>query len=61
MQQIVECVPNISEGRDEEKIERIIASVSDIDALNTSVHAFSSISANSSNIKKSKPLPLNES
>ena len=31
MQQIVECVPNISEGRDEEKIERIIASVSDID------------------------------
>ena len=31
MQQIVECVPNISEGRDEEKIERIIASVSNID------------------------------
>jgi len=31
MQQIVECVPNISEGRDEEKIQRIIASVSDID------------------------------
>ena len=31
MQQIVECVPNISEGRDKEKIDQIIDSVSNID------------------------------
>lgn len=30
MEAIVECVPNISEGRDSEKIERIIAAVRDI-------------------------------
>ncbi len=34
MQQIIECVPNISEGRDMDKIQRIANVVNDIDGVN---------------------------
>ena len=40
MKQIIECVPNISEGRDVEKIKKISSVVNTIDGVNNYFNKF---------------------